>query len=161
MLRIVEQQIAEPTVWNVVFRRDTTSRWIGMLPGRYKHVSAYAYVPGPNVWLFYDVQFQHSALILATDGEAAHRMIWTWLQNADVIKMRRQGGCRGARLGFYCVPAIKHLLGLRSGALLPDGLFKDCLAAGGEPFEGFDGARAAEIRAAAGERGVQAAQGAG
>ena len=36
-----------------------------------------------------------------------------------------------ARFGFYCVPAIKHLLGLKCVALTPDGLYRAVIKAGG------------------------------
>jgi hypothetical protein len=141
MIRILEDRPVQPEAWTVVFDRKCANPWVRALCWRqkYRHVSAYAYVPGLAVWVFYNVRLYGTDLVLCRDGATAKRMIAATIATADLVCMRRReatdaGGMRW-RWGFYCVPAVKHLLGLKSTALRPDALFRDCVAAGGEAFE--------------------------
>lgn len=141
MIRAIEGPlIVQPRSWTLVFNREASSRWFGALvPGRYKHVRAYAYVPFLHVWVFYDPDFRGTDIIVAADGEPAKRLIASWTVKADLMMMRVTDARARPRIGFWCVPMIKSLIGLRSSALRPDGLWADCLANGGEPFESPDG----------------------
>lgn len=134
--------VVQPTVWTLVFARESDRWWTSwMALGRYKHVRAYAYVPFLHVWVFYDVGFHGTSIVLAADGEPANAMIARWIQGADTVRMRRvdffdqKGGRRSYRIPLFgfCVPAIKHLLGLRCVALRPDALYRFCIENGGEP----------------------------
>lgn len=122
-----------PPVWIVVFCRNTQTRWVRWLAlGRYKHVRAYAYLPAMRAWIFYDVSLSITGIYAAPDDAAAEAYIGKFTADADLISIR-PAPSSGLRLApFSCVSAIKHLIGLRSGALRPDALFRDCLAAGGE-----------------------------
>ncbi|WP_165923541.1 hypothetical protein [Bosea sp. BK604] len=42
------------------------------------------------------------------------------------------------RLGFWCVPAMSHLVGLTSTVLRPDALYAACMKAGGSICEWDD-----------------------
>lgn len=48
----------------------------------------------------------------------------------------------------FCVPVIKRLVGLRSGALRPDSLWRHCLEHGGEPFEAGNAIRGVAVQPA-------------
>lgn len=124
----------EPTLWNVVFHPTTATWWLDLLPiGRFKHVSAFAYVHGLRGWVLYDVQLGGTKIVVLPDLPASLDLIAKLTEGCDIIAMRRRaGGATGLRLGFWCVPAIKHLIGLRSGALRPDRLRRDCLRHGGQ-----------------------------
>lgn len=133
MLTLVRQPTAiEPDVWFVVFHTHAATPWLDRLPiGRFKHVSAFAYVHGGKGWLICDVQLEAFRQIFLPDSPAALDYLATMTEGCAVLHMRRQGASKvWFRFGFWCVPAIKHLLGLRSGALLPDALFRSCLRAG-------------------------------
>src|SRR5262245_30080932 len=126
--------------WVLVFQRHADAWWCRWLAcGRYKHVQAYAYVPGLKMWLLYDVRQGKTDLVVARDGPEAEWLIKEFSRGADLISMP-VGLSSGQwfRVGFWCVPAIKHLIGLRSGALRPDALWRDCIAAGGVPQEPAD-----------------------
>lgn len=127
--------IIDPPIWTLVFGTKSTRPWLDrLIVGKYKHVRAFAYVPGLHVWVFYDVHVGGTDIIVAADGEPAQRLIGGWMQDADLIRMpRMKHGTFPPTLGF-CVPAIKRLIGLRSGALRPSALYRDCLANGGTPF---------------------------
>jgi hypothetical protein len=132
MLRIVEKPTAvEPDVWFVVFHPMSATRWLNWIPMRFRHVSAFAYVHAAGAWLIYDVQFWCTRHILLPDNTAALDFLAQFTEGCAVLHMKRPGPSRlWFRLGFWCVPAMKHLLGLRSSALLPSGLYRDCRRAG-------------------------------
>ena len=119
----------EPDYWNVVFHPSE-----GILPrlvlGRFQHVSAFTYIPGFAGWILYDVQW--GGVRIAMFSKVAHLVAYT--RGCTVVKFT----CRYdhmplyTRLGFYCVPAIKHLIGLSCVAVSPDGLYRAVIANGGE-----------------------------
>jgi hypothetical protein len=57
MRRIVGVIEYEPTSWCVVFNARPHPGWAKWVPGRFKHVRAYAFIPATRTWLFYDVNF--------------------------------------------------------------------------------------------------------
>ena len=135
--------IVEPVNWTVVFSRRARTRLQHLLIiGRYKHVRAYAYVPFLHVWVFYDVHLRGTSIVVAADGPPANQMIAIWIEDADLVQIsvNKDGINRLSWpiLGF-CVPAMKRLLGIRSGTLRPDGFYRDCLRNGGVPFEAEHG----------------------
>lgn len=123
----------EPVQWNVVFHPTAATAWMNRIPiGRFKHVSAFAYLAGLKGWVIYDVQLGATRIMVLPDIPQSMDVIRRLIDGCDVISMvRKEGGSTSWRLGFWCVPAIKHLIGLRSGALRPDVLRRDCLRNGG------------------------------
>lgn len=123
----------EPRRWILAFARNSDTWWVRLLAfGRYKHVCAFGYVGEADTWVFYDVRLFKTHVIVAR-GAAAKRAMAVFAEDADLIGVEARAA-RGVRLplGFWCVPAIKHLIGLRSGALRPDRLYADCLRIGAE-----------------------------
>lgn len=129
MDEITRPVAVEPTEWFVVFRDRSASRLIGALtPGRRKHVSAFGYCPGVKLWLVYDVQLSGTRIMLMAQSE-----VLAWVGDAELVKIARLGQRMGlsSRLGFTCVTAVKHLLGLRCVAATPDALYRHILRNGG------------------------------
>lgn len=127
----------EPTRWVLVFQRESKTPWVRWLAcGKYKHVAAYAYLPNVKAWLVFDVNLVRTSLLVVPDGEEALGWLANLTHESDLVAMRRRDEAVGLPLFGWCVPAIKHLIGLKSGALRVDSLFRDCLAAGGELLEG-------------------------
>jgi hypothetical protein len=119
----------EPTEWFVVFRNISVNYWLDLLtPGQRKHVSAFGYCPGVKLWLVYDVQLSGTRIILMSQAE-----VLTWVGHDELIKIARVGKRMGlsSRLGFSCVNAVKHLIGLRCVAATPDALHYHILRNGG------------------------------
>lgn len=131
----------EPQVWTLCFSKTATTRLRSFLAfGRYKHVRAYAYLPGLKAWLFYDVHLRGTTLAVVPDGEQALAVICEWMTDADLIRVRRAGSSSFlGRLGFWCVPAMAHLTAVRCRLPIPDAFYRACLRQGAEPFEGIDG----------------------
>jgi hypothetical protein len=99
---------------------------------KYKHVAAYAYLPGFKAWLIYDVNMVRTSIVVVPDGDEALGYLYELTRDADLMAFKRGDGVhRFGRPGFSACGACrhcKHLIGLRSGALRPDALFRDCLA---------------------------------
>lgn len=132
----------EPQVWNVVFNREALSGWAKWVPGRYKHVRAYAFVPATRTWLFYDVHFGGTTLFAVPDGPDARAAIYSFIGPegvSDIVAVRRlPQRSRWFPWTNWCTPALRHLLNLPGSALLPDRFYRECLD-NGIPFEANDG----------------------
>lgn len=136
----------EPDRWTVVFHVKRASWWVELLAfGRFKHVSAFAYVPLMRAWLVYDVQQAGTSLTVIPDCDSAITLLDKLYGDCVMLSVRRQEPCGNAfRLGFWCVPAIKHLLGVRCGALRPDALYRHLRRNGAELIDNGDAGPAAE-----------------
>ena len=116
-------------------------RWL--VPGRYKHVRAYAFLPKLKIWLFFDVNFSGTSLFAVPQGPDAIAAIFSFIGPkgvSDIVSVPRQPAMRRrlVRLNL-CTSAVRHLLNMPGGALLPDRFYRECLDNGGTPFEAEHG----------------------
>jgi hypothetical protein len=125
----------EPMSWLLIFHVSTHKPWLDrLLPGRFKHVSALGYVEAAKCWLVVDVALSRMAVKVAAhragDTLAARIMAGNGVLR---VKVRHETSrLVGGRFGFWCVPAMKHLVGADTGALRPDTLWRDLVASGAE-----------------------------
>lgn len=136
---IVKREPQEITTWLVAFWPKAATPLVNKLVrGRFKHVSVFAFAPDARTWVWIDVALMGTRVQLLPDTQAAQLILGDWTKEAAVLQMPVQERNR-IRIapGFWCVTAVKHMLGLRSGALLPDALWRDCLANGAKVI--FDG----------------------
>jgi hypothetical protein len=130
--------LIEPN-WTLLFSKKRGRWWVRLLAcGRYHHVKAIAYLPAMRAWLFYDVKFNGTRLMLAREGDPGTRaFLHDYLDSCDLVAMPRLPIPKrvAAHAGFWCTLAMKHLVGIRTGALRPDRLWRDSVAAGGRPYE--------------------------
>jgi hypothetical protein len=130
--------LIEPN-WTLLFSKKRGRWWVRLLAcGRYHHVKAIAYLPMLRAWQFYDVKFNGTRLMLASEDDPATRaFVLQYLDNCDLVAMPRLPIPRriAPHPGFWCTLAIKHLVGIRTSALRPDPLWRDSLAAGGRPYD--------------------------
>ena len=119
--------------WTVVFHRKAENRFFAVIAlGRFKHVSAFAWIPELGIWTFYDVGFRRTRVTHFADGQGARQAIGAVMAgNCGVTIEARNDNLPLMRAGFFCTTAIKHLIGLRSGALRPDRLYRHLVAQGG------------------------------
>lgn len=138
----------EPAIWTLCFSKTATTRLRSFLAfGRYKHVRAYAYLPGLKAWLFYDVHLRGTTLAVMPDDAQALAVICEWMTDSDLIRIRKSGSSTFfGRFGFWCVPAMAHLTAVRCPIPTPDAFYRACLRQGAQRFEGIDGS--ASLRAA-------------
>ena len=123
----------EPDTWFIVFWKDAATWWLGLAAmGTYKHVSAFAYIPGVKAWVHYDAQWNGLKLQFIPHAHC-QEVLGPILRDNEVIKIKKEWRSVGilSRLGFYCVPTVKHLLGVQGCVVRPDGLHKVLLRNGG------------------------------
>jgi hypothetical protein len=125
----------EPARWNVVFHRVSTRRWLSLIAcGQFKHVSAFAYVPGFKAWLIYDTQWSGTRIMVLPHNDAGLAELRRYTAGCDVlVAQRRVAGAR-APLPFLCTTAVQHLIGIPGVALRPDALYRLMLRNGAVPL---------------------------
>lgn len=116
-----------PRLWNVCFVGRTRVKFIDrfLAPG-FRHVFMLGYVAEFGAWLLYDVQFRHTTIAIVTRERAA-TLIGIAMAEGDVLTFAPILHVKSsplARIGFWCVPAARHLLGARCVALTPRGLHR-------------------------------------
>lgn len=127
----------EPGEWFIVFHPDTAIPFVrAVCPGRFKHVSAWGYYPGFKSWLIFDPQWGGLRLSMISHADMPTAFP-EYTRGCEVVKMVRAGEIGLSplsRLGFWCVPAIKHLLGVRCATWRPDAFYRHILRRGGIPI---------------------------
>ena len=135
--------VEHPEFWLVAFHESAGTPWVRWVPGRFKHVSAVGYFREARSWIVFDPTIVGTRLIVFADTDAGLNQLGRWLNDALVVRINAQSQdleamkARGGaplgfgRLGFWCVPAVRHLVAVSSRALLPDALLRDCLKNGG------------------------------
>jgi hypothetical protein len=80
----------EPS-WTLVFCKKPGRWWVRLLAwGRYNHVKAIAYLPALRAWLFYDVKFNGTKILLAREDDTRTRaFLQDYLDNCDTVAMPR------------------------------------------------------------------------
>ncbi len=124
----------EPSEWLILFHERSTP-WVARLcPGRFKHVSALAFVPDAQAWVLLSWELARMRVGLIGDDDF-ERWFAAASEDAAVLRLPAPPFDHGPwcpRLGMTCVTMVKHLLGVRSSALWPDGLWRDLVAHGAE-----------------------------
>ncbi len=126
----------EPLSWLLVFVSATTMPWLDrLIIGRFKHVMAFGWVEETQTWLCYDIQIGRTRILSLPDEVGSDLIAVKLGGDAGSGALRvaaREVPPSVLRIGFWCVPAMKRLVGLKSGALRPDALWRDCIASGAE-----------------------------
>lgn len=134
--------IEQPEFWLVAFHEEADAPWVNWVPGRFKHVSLVGYFRDARSWVLMDPSLHGMRIVVYADTDAGLNELGLWVHNARVVRMPalsqdmrdlagRPGRLGLGRAGYWCVPVVRHALGLRSRALLPDRLLRDCLENGG------------------------------
>ena len=137
--------------WILLFSKKRGRWWVRLLAcGRYHHVKAIAYLPEMRGWLFYDVKFYGTRLLLAREEDPGTRaFLHDYLDSCDLVAMPRLPIPKriAPHAGFWCTLAMKHLVGIRAAALRPDRLWRVSLAAGGKSYASGLGERSRDAAA--------------
>ena len=130
--------LIEPN-WTLLFSKKRGRWWVRLLAcGRYHHVKAIAYLPAMQAWLFYDVKFNGTRLLLVREADPGSLgFLHDYLDGCDLVAMPRLPIPKrlAPQAGFWCTIAMKHLVGISAAALRPDRLWRASIAAGGKPYE--------------------------
>lgn len=131
---------APPTMpggWYVAFFDGPKRHWWWPLcrPG-FRHCLAFAYDARLAVWLVYEVTERRTWLQAMTSAEMDG-----WIAGLPprhtILHLEGGEDVSVPRLGFWCTPAVAHLVGARSRALRPQALYRDLVLQGARPaFEG-------------------------
>lgn len=124
----------EPSVWFLVFETKPVLRWVSWLAmGHFKHVSALGYVPAVDAWVLYEVNLVRTRVALLPDCDAVWESVRRARESAVTLAITRRPDRRPwLRLGFWCAPAMSHLVGVKT-CFRPDRLYRECVRAGAVP----------------------------
>jgi len=127
---------AQPKHWQLCFSETGLAPWLDrLIPGRFKHVRAFGFVPLEQLWIFVDCNPIGIQVKAVRDKSAAFDvLIRAWTAGCEVVLVEHRVH-RRFWPGLYCVGVTKRLIGSDSGALLPTTLHRHCLATGGRPFD--------------------------
>src|SRR5262249_17905099 len=75
-------------------------------------------------------------MLAREDNPDTRAFLHDYLDSCDLVAMPRLPVPKrtAPHAGFWCTLAMKHLVGIRTGALRPDRLWGDSIAAGGQPY---------------------------
>lgn len=135
-MRFVRDEPAAPRFWEVCFvGKDRRAPWDWLLPKHYRHVFVLGYVVEHDLWICYDVSCFKTEIAIHSNATAGWLLNWAREQGghltwpAPVVKQTF-----AVRPGFWCVPAVKHILGLRCVAMTPKGLHDYLVRHGATPL---------------------------
>lgn len=142
---VVPHEPSDPTyhspevlVWNIIFLKAERRRhYLDLLtPRDWRHVVAFGW--SNERWIVYDVGDKRSQILVLDDLQFdAWRETVEDRVTAGVQFEATDRTVPVARIGLWCVTAIKHLTGIRSGALRPKALFKHLLRNGGKVHDWY------------------------
>lgn len=135
---LIFRQPEEVTRWWLAFHvKQGYWRYERLIPGRFSHVSAFAYLSGPKVWLLVENSPRTQSRIAiwpdASDDPTMPPQLAEWTTHCSILRaeVRQRQGFR-LKIGFWCVTAVKDLLGSSSRALSPEGLWRDLIREGAD-----------------------------
>jgi hypothetical protein len=121
--------------WYVAFYNDARRHWWSwMCRDGFRHVAAFAYDAEAAVWLVYDVTLSRT-VIRALSSSQMDAWVDALPANHRIVRFEAAAQPRppGLRVGFWCAPAVAHVVGVASRALRPEALYRDLLAQGARP----------------------------
>ena len=120
-------------LWLVFFGTDSKptwwSRWLA--PG-FDHVSACAWFADQDRWVYYNPARTGTVVLLYRDSEFGPRFTQMLESSSAVLRVRGTHRRTSTPFGWWCTGSIKALLGVRSRALRPRGLYRHLLRHGAE-----------------------------
>lgn len=124
-----------PGAWFVAFYGKGYRQhwWDWLLPMDRQHVMAFGYSAHAERWLVYDVTTGQTYIRALTPEVFTH---WVAALPAHRKILLIDAGSAAPpkwRFGFWCVPAVAHLIGVRSRALRPPAFYRDLLRLGATP----------------------------
>lgn len=126
-----------PLVWQVCFIGNDRKRfWDLVLAPGYRHAFLLGYLPGRDLWLCYEVLFGRTEISVMSPAVAAG-ILGLAVRQGGVLSWPAPGPQKPSpfpRFGFWCVPAILHVLGLGCVAVTPRGLHDYLKRRGASPL---------------------------
>lgn len=119
--------------WYVVFsgaaKREHLVDWLS--PKAFLHCFAFAYDGNGERWMIYDVSRKGTSIVALTGVQFNLWITYMRREGARVLEVNTEPAERfWLQVGLWCVVSIRHLVGSRSRALRPIGLWRDLRRAG-------------------------------
>lgn len=123
-------------LWLVFFGdAQETLWWVrGLRPG-FRHVSAAAYYADQERWVYVNPTRLGLIVEVWRPDEFGARLGQLAAESAAIVRMPSRADLPCLPGAAWCVGVVKALLGIRSCALAPLGLYRHLLANGAEPVE--------------------------
>lgn len=122
-----------PRLWLVFFGEPQGCPWWGRLfrPG-FRHVRAAAWFDQTSRWMLFDPTMRGVHIEIDTDEAFAGRWAELYANSTAILRFRSEHSRGALPPVFWCVGAVKALLGVRSRALSPFRFYRDLLSVGAE-----------------------------
>lgn len=126
--------LAQPAFWFVAFLGAPVGHWADVLsPGWCRHVLAFGYCPRAAAWVWVDPANPAPLVAAAPAADAFYATLAELVAAGARVLRVESRPARGRPLLLTCVSVVAWLVGARSRALRPVGLYRDLLAAGAVP----------------------------
>jgi hypothetical protein len=116
--------------WFIVFSPDCRHWLTRWLPGRFKHVYAVGWCREARVFTVIDYAFTGVTVFVLPGSNDGDGWLAEITAGCGVLEMPVRAARPRVQPFALCTTFVKHLVGLRSGALRPDALWRDCLRNG-------------------------------
>lgn len=142
-----------PRLW-LIFFGDTQRRawWANVLRPGFRHIVAVSWYAAEERWVYFDPALTGTSIRIFTAEQGPAMIDALLAQSSAVLRVATRRDRGNAPLFAFCVGQIKALLGLRSWAFTPHGLYRDLRARGAEPVYPQAPCVAAPVEAAAPSR---------
>lgn len=130
-----ESHNSPPRLWLVFFGDSVPTLWSRMLRPGFRHVAAASYFADQDRWVYVDACRSGTVIEVLRQDEFSGRFQHLMVNSSHILSMPARRERKRTAAAFYCVGAMKALLGLNSQAVTPYGLYYDLLLAGAEPVE--------------------------
>jgi hypothetical protein len=123
------------TEWFVAFLgRGRGRHWFDWLTCRgFRHCLAFGFDAESGRWVVYDTTLRATTITLLDAVRAGALIAMVTAQHGRILRFAPRADARLFRPGLWCVPAVAHLLGIRTCALTPRGLYRCLLRRGAVP----------------------------
>lgn len=121
--------------WIVCFGDSVPTFWSRMLRPGFRHCCAASYFADQKRWVYVDPCRSGTVVEVLRPDEFAGRFQHLMANSSHVLSIAARRERKRTAAVWYCVGALKGLLGLKSGALSPWGLYRDLIRAGAEKVE--------------------------
>ena len=122
----MELRAGKARLWLVFFGSGHLAPWWAWVLRRgFRHVCAASWFADQERWVFVNPCRTGTVIEVMRSDEFGPRFSQLMTDSAAVLRMPARAGRRATPRSFHCVGAMKALLGIRSRALLPYGLYVD------------------------------------
>lgn len=121
----------------LIFFCDTPRRawWANALRPGFRHIAAVSWSAAEERWVYFDPALHGTSIRVVTQDQAGPMFDRMLARSAAVVRIASRHERGNAPAICFCVGQIKALLGIRSWALTPYGLYLDLKARGAKPVE--------------------------